>query len=249
MKSAYPPIIQYWHSAEPPDYILELTGTFRGLNPALRHLVFCEAEAEKLIGEHFTAREVSAFRSCAVPAMQADYFRYCAVLALGGLYADADCRCVADVRPFIPDAGGGLLFRGDKGHVINGVFSFGSPGHAFLELALEIATLNIEHRLHRSVFATTGPMIFLGLTHLHQQGSLRTLSRQAADPRDGQAARVYQGVIESYARLDRAFDGVEIAAAGTHRAIVHPAGRELPYKQTSAHWQMVEGSIFRTPAP
>src|SRR5690348_1645791 len=89
------PIIQYWHSEQVPEQIAELTATFRDLNPALPHLVFSEAKAEEFIAEHFEAREVAAFRSCAVPAMQADYFRYCAALALGGIYSDVSfyCRC------------------------------------------------------------------------------------------------------------------------------------------------------------
>ncbi|HSN78450.1 MAG TPA: DNA topoisomerase, partial [Anaerolineae bacterium] len=36
---------------------------------------------------------------CAIPAMQADYFRYCAALADGGVWADVDLRCQRALRP------------------------------------------------------------------------------------------------------------------------------------------------------
>lgn len=93
------PLVQYWHSPEIPKPIARLIDSFARRNPDLDHLVFDERSAEALIGEHFGSRQLNAFRSCAVPAMQSDYFRCCAALKLGGVYCDAYCQCIANMRP------------------------------------------------------------------------------------------------------------------------------------------------------
>lgn len=240
------PIVQYWHSEDVPDEIAELLASFPERNPSLRHLVFHEHTAEAFIAAHLSSREVAAFRDCAVPAMQADYFRYCAILALGGLYSDADFRCVTDLRPLIPAAGDGQLFRGREGNVINGVFAFGSPAHAFLELALEIATANIERRLYDRVYYTTGAPIFMSLIALHENGSFDGLISRTAGSPYAKLARSCCEVIDDYDRVGRALKGIEVAGVGEYQAFVRLPEGSLRYKKSSAHWPNRRGEIFRT---
>ena len=64
----------------------------------------------------------------AVPEMQADDFRYGAVLAEGGFYADADARCLGPLAPLLEPGHRGVLFRRDNGNVVNGCFGFRAPG-------------------------------------------------------------------------------------------------------------------------
>lgn len=116
-----PPIIQYWDSGSPPEEVAELIETFREHNPDTPHLVFSESEAERFIAEHFGPREVEAFRACALPAMQADYLRYCAVFALGGIYADADCECHRALQPLVDRSEGGHLFLNHATRIIQQV--------------------------------------------------------------------------------------------------------------------------------
>ena len=238
-----PTIIQYWNEQEPPDYIQELLRTFGALNPEMRHLVFSEATAEQFIAEHFGDREVAAFRSCAVPAMQADYFRLCGVLAIGGFYADADFRCVSPLRPLQPAAGQGNLFRAVRGEIMNGFFAFESPGHPFLELSLEIATTNIENRLVSATYFVAGPAIFAFLTRLGQHTSLEALVA-ALDPSLRPVACSYCRSIDSHARGIRALTGIGISTRIGPPSCVQIADF-LPYKRTDLHWKNFTGDIFR----
>lgn len=106
-------LFQYWHSQQIPDYITPLLASFRRHNPSADYAVFDAASAGALIASCFSAREVQAFRACRVPSMQADYFRYCAVLAHGGVYVDADMECVGAIEPlFEYKFGDGALFAG-----------------------------------------------------------------------------------------------------------------------------------------
>jgi mannosyltransferase OCH1-like enzyme len=126
-----PPLIQYWHTAHIPREIRELFAQMRDHNPNMQQMIFSKDSARGLIKRHFTAREVAAFDACAVPAMQSDYFGYCAVSALGGMYCDADCLCTNSLLPLI-DAEG-VLFESARlrGWLSNGMNRPGFLGDPF----------------------------------------------------------------------------------------------------------------------
>jgi mannosyltransferase OCH1-like enzyme len=226
------PIVQYWHSAEIPAEVTDLIATFRDHNPDMRHMVFDETEAERFIAEHFTSREVGAFRSCAVPAMQSDYFRYCAVLTLGGVYSDADFRCLGPLRALIEETEAGRLFIGWRQQVINAFFLFKSPGHPLLRLALDIATANIEGGSERTLWKVTGPGIFSALV------GLRILGPDHAAQSDCTwgLARSTLEEVGGYARVEEAFRGVNIAPFATVADWIVESDIPLQYKQGDTHW-------------
>lgn len=121
--------------------------------------------AEALIGKHFDARTLTAFRACGVPAMQADFFRYCALYHLGGLYVDADTRALTqDINPLLAPARHGLLVK-KQDRIANDVMFFGHHHDPLLERVIEIATRNIESRAEYGVWGVTGPGIMTGLFH------------------------------------------------------------------------------------
>jgi len=240
------PIIQYWDTDDVPDYIARLTETFADLNPRRRHLLFNEQRAEQLIRETFSARELAAFRSCEPAAMQADYFRYCAILALGGIYADADFRCVGDLGDLISGGMGGRLFRGPKGNVLNGAFAFGAAGHPFLRLTLEIATANIEGRISDQVYFVTGPPIFTTLASLHWLGSFDALLARVSGSGRERFVRSYCDTIGDYDRVTCAFEGVGIVPVVEWQEVVRPVER-LPHQCSEAHWTRSDRKIFREP--
>lgn len=268
------PILQYWHSPERPQEIEALTATFRSHNPDLPYRLFSEREARELIAARFGPRETAAFDACAVPAMQADYFRYCAVHALGGVYCDADFRCLRPLRELIAASPGGRLFRRDPpGYLLNGFFLFPGPGHPLLRLALDVATANIEGRVGEKVQMVTGPWIFSALATLHELGDDPALRRQV--DRDGLAilggpfqraaasqaptpsgrleiARMTGPLFEAigdYARVAEALEDVSISPVQmAEEWIGEPAEAELPYRDGEAHWinwQNRGATIFR----
>lgn len=236
-------LVQYWDGEEIPDYVTAELDTFTDLNPDFRHLVFSRAAAAEFIGEHFGPREVAAFRSCAVASMQSDYLRFCAGMVFGGIYSDVDFHCIAPLKPLVPDPGRIRLFHGPRGNVISGFFAFRSPGHAFLELALEIATVNIERRFPDKVYFATGPPIFMALVALHESGS-RDGSIAPIENRPLQeVVRAYWGAIGDRARVAAALSGVEIRPTEEYLECVQPSV-SMPYKSTDAHWLNAKGDIF-----
>jgi hypothetical protein len=260
-----PSISQYWDTEEVPDYIAELSATFRDCNPDFRHHLFSESEAERFIGARFGAREAAAFRACAIPSMQSDYFRYCSVLALGGFYVDADHRCSVSLQPLLDDCAGGEIFLGPNARFHNGrhlrliwssFFVFREPGHPFLSLALEIATANIEaripesiwprgHNVREAVWVTVGPGVFSLMRLMRDWGSFDAFIAGIAGSPVEPFGKLYCDVIGDYDRLLEAFDGVRVSSHRRMMDWIDNPVEPLPYKKTDVHWLNATGAIFR----
>jgi mannosyltransferase OCH1-like enzyme len=231
-------LTQYWHSEHPPPYIAELISTYGFHNPELVHRVFSRGTARDFIAAHFTDRELAAFDACAVPAMQADYFRYCAMLKLGGVCSDADMICVKALQPLVERASAGLLISRPNGIVINGFFAFRSPEHPLVRLALETATVNIERRTTNDVWLTTGPGIFTMMTLLLEAGSIEAFFTTFEDS-DNSFKLHMQNVCDVFQSRDApkvTLDDVIILPYGVLRSYAHSV-KALPYKGSPGHWQ------------
>jgi hypothetical protein len=258
-------ITQYWDQAEVPGDVRGLVTTFEDKNPDLHHRVFSELEAERFIADHLGRRERDAFRMCAVPAMQADYFRYCAVLINGGIWADADLQCIRPLRALLEDCDGGVLFmrpetrkiRGmDARRMENAFFAFKRPGHPFLRMAVELATANVEARIaervwspgenvREAIWLTTGQAIFTLMRFVREWGSFDAVRERAVGTIVEPFCDLYCDVIGSYDRILEAFDGVRVAARQEMDAwVANPAG-PLAYKATERHWLNSRARIFR----
>lgn len=230
------PIVQYWHSAEIPPEIAELATSFRVRNPGARYLMFDEGEATRLIDEHFSEREVAAFRACAVPSMQGDYFSYCASLVLGGVYSDVGFRNQCSLRSLIAETERATLFQIDEsGVIIHGFFAVSAPGNPLMRLALEVATENIERRVAEAVNMVTGPYIFNGLVKLYCAGTLDPSPGYLANPHAGAILPSFQDAIGGFSRLAAAFEGVRIVPLSQAQWIARPP-HPLAYKHSDLDW-------------
>jgi mannosyltransferase OCH1-like enzyme len=249
------PIVQYWHSPKPPDYIGERIATFARMNPGRPHIVFNAQAAEKFIAEHFTEREAAAFRACSPPAMQADYLRYCAVLRLGGIWADAGFACERDLTNLLPDSQGGELFRAfvSSSLLMNGLFAF-TPGHPFLRLAVDFSTTLIEKRWDGKVAEITGPFVITAIYDFLQAGSAETFLRNTGQA--GKLARQFD--LQRYARLvcdvvgedERAIEasrGLKVHAAKDRHKWVQARREPLPHQGDGGHWSNRRGQDVYAP--
>lgn len=246
------PLIQYWHDERVPDDVERLFVQMREHNPGVQQLIFNQGSARTFLKAHFNAREVAAFDACAVPAMQADYFRYCAVYILGGFYCDADCHCTGSLLPLL-EADNGFLVESKRmpGTLNNNLFAFQEPGHLFPRLAMEIATAAIENRVSERVAAVTGPFIFNLLWRGFKRGSFDVWLREAEGSSGLRGKRKVRQVeairlaVGDYSRLATAFDGVRVLAWADILDTITPGSIRLAYKKTRDHFPNWEGSIYR----
>ena len=242
-------IVQYWNTSPPPAEVAALIDTVREQNAGCRHLLFDEATAGAFIAAHFGDREVSAFRACAVPAMQADYFRYCAMLVLGGVYIDADMLCTGSIEPlFTSDEEAHFYIRPGREVIPNGFFMVRSPGHPMLRCALDLATVNIERRAFKNAWMTTGPGVFSILYWMslaEPPGQLQRRLTQSDDAEMNAQMLVFADEVAAHVgnRLAEIVRGVRFSPMPDRGSPVRTV--RLAYKATATHWTKWSGSRFR----
>jgi Glycosyltransferase sugar-binding region containing DXD motif len=266
VSAAGPAIVQYWDSETVPAEVAALLETFEEpeAEAELPHLVFDERGATAFLAERFGPRHTAAFAACAVPAMQADYFRYCVVHALGGVYVDADFRRLAPLGNLLEATHTGTLFGrhelpahwrtpafewreriGPYRVVMNSFFAFPSPGHPLLELAIEIATANVEARVGEDVALVTGPAVFTSLYLLRELGSFDAFVDYARGGVLEPFSQLFCTTVSDHDRVVRAFEGVRLLSEEESRSWVRGADEPLSYKQSEDHWPNVTSSIYR----
>lgn len=247
------PLIQYWHDDVAPPDVAGLLTAMRARNPDLPRSVFSERTAERFIAERFGDRHCAAFRACAHPAMQSDYFRYCAIYALAGFYVDVDLAPAGPLRQMLSGFAG-CLFQSRVGTVFNDAMAFRLPDHRLLRMAIEIATLNIENRVSDCVAFVTGPGIFTGLLQLSQKRPLERMCEVIAPvwrPRLelclGDLRQSFEEALAICGAASHLFDGVQLLPLSARSTWLYAPNPPLPYKSTAGHWMTWDGPIFRFP--
>ena len=192
-------LFQFWHDETPPEEVAVLLEAWER-DPGFRHRRFDTETADAYIARHLGERARAAFRRCAVPAMQADLFRYCALFIEGGVYLDADSENRGGLAKVIAEVAKGLLAsrrNGPQVKIINGFLFVRSPGDPLFERTIGIAIENIERRVSNNVWEVTGPGIMTGL---YRDAATRSLF-------DGFDIRPNNRLGEAYAFLTLPYKG------------------------------------------
>jgi mannosyltransferase OCH1-like enzyme len=150
-------IFQFWDES-PPSAVSQLMDTWQNAGPMFDYKFFDQAAASEFVSSNFDARTSAAFARCAVPAMKADFFRYCALLVHGGVYADADIERVGDIAQLFNSCHRGVLFTRQT-RIANDFMIMRAPADPLMRHVLNQAILNIESRASNSVWQVTGPGI------------------------------------------------------------------------------------------
>ncbi len=234
-------LFQYWDTGDPPDDVAACIDTFGAMNPQMRRRLFSRDEAAWFINKHLGPRELKAFEACAVPAMQADYLRLCALVAKGGVWADADWTCTGDLADMLQPIRNGLLLV-ERNRVHSELIFAREAANGFFHAALFLATDNIEARRFDRVLWTAGPDVLNSLwavidpenshpnVHLRLSGEFDELL-----PGARRTLEVCPDAAAAFWKLDR-----------WHSLATAPwlEGRPLAYKDGDRHWLHWRGSIY-----
>ncbi len=243
-------LFQYWDSPDPPAEVARWTDDFRTRNPDFEHVLFDRESASVFIADHYDARHVAAFRACAVPAMQADYIRLCALDVYGGVWVDADNQSLKPLSELIAQAPHGLMFTW-FGLVNNGFLWFREAGNLFLRACLALSTENVEARRFKTEFTSTGPGVFNAIRVLLDPGSLpevidafdNEMMKHWDFPTLLEIARTSVTVTPELREAYRSVTLINALAAGPW------IGAEQPdYKKTERHWLNWTAPIYREDA-
>lgn len=156
-----PRLFQFWDQDPPPDEVVHLLETWEQ-DPDFIYQRFNTASAHAYIHAHLGGQASTAFGKCAVPAMQADLFRYAALLIEGGLYLDADTSRKGSFGPRLASTDRGLLMHRNGGFA-NSVIFVRLPCDPMIAKTLDIALTNIRTQSSNNVWEVTGPGIMRNL--------------------------------------------------------------------------------------
>jgi FkbM family methyltransferase len=154
-------LMQFWDKPEPPFEVETLMMSWCNDNTFQYHK-FDAKLAHSFIKQYFDQRTLKAFEACAIPAMQADFFRLCWLYENSGIYIDADIGNLKDNALFTRrDIRAYLFIR--HNNIANDLMMFNNRHDPLLSLALDTAIKNIEARLDADVWTVTGPKILTNI--------------------------------------------------------------------------------------
>ncbi|MBB5372747.1 tetratricopeptide repeat protein [Acidocella aromatica] len=150
-------IYQFWDSAVPPD-IQRLMRSWQALNPGWEVRLFDDRQAREMLAQTLPPAVLAAYRRCAEPAQRADLFRLALLALHGGVYADADDRCLRPLDEFLPEGAELVLYQEDLGTLGNNFLAV-APGHPVVLRALDQAVDAINRGDTDIVWLATGPAL------------------------------------------------------------------------------------------
>ncbi len=149
-------IHQYWDEGSPPADLADYLESWRVHHPGTPYRLWSEAEARAFLDRRCGASVLAAFERAAEPAMKADLFRLALLREEGGLYADADDRCLRNVAPLLAGGHGLLAYQEDLGSLGNNILA-AAPGHPVIARALALGVEAVNRGDTDILWLATGP--------------------------------------------------------------------------------------------
>ena len=234
-------LFQYWDTGDPPDDVAACIESVRAINPEMDHQVFSRDDAAWFIGKRIGARHREAFLSLAVPAMQADYFRLCALWAKGGIYVDADTECTSRLKGLRNRFPGGFVTMWDR-LLQNHFLMIPNLQNPFVGACLELATRHVEARQSDTAHNVTGPLvlnlIWSAVDSTGEHEDIHLSRDPAITPTPGALAStaLFPGAAEALTAMTRRH---ELYAVKWFRRV-----ENLAYKRTPLNWLNWDGSNY-----
>ncbi|KQT82837.1 tetratricopeptide repeat protein [Aurantimonas sp. Leaf443] len=153
-----PAIHQYWDEPPPPADLLDLIESWRQAIPGAAHRLWNDAEARLFLDTLGEPAISAAYARAEEPAMKADLFRLALLRERGGLYADADDRCLGALAPLLQGGHGLVVYQEDLGSLGNN-FIAARPRHPVIVRALDLAVAAVNRGDTDILWLATGPAL------------------------------------------------------------------------------------------
>lgn len=148
-------IHQYWNDPAPPRDLESLIKTWRAAHPGFAHRLWDDAAARHFLQGLPGPQILSAYERAEEPAMKADLFRLALLAEEGGLYADADDRCLRSLEPLLRGRGF-VAYQEDLGSLGNNVLA-ARPRHPVIQRARDLAVAAVNRGDSDILWLATGP--------------------------------------------------------------------------------------------
>ncbi len=206
-------IAQYWDQPEPPPDVAALMAEWPVRHPDYAYARFSDREAQAFLKQTFQPAVLGAYRRAYPAAQKADIFRLAWLYAEGGVYVDADDRCLAPVTGLLAGGATMVAYHEEYGTLGNNFLAV-APQHPVIGRALREAVGSVARGDQDIAWLSTGPGLLT-----------RAFAETLADERLLPAAWLAGVVVIERHELRRV-------------CVPHAA---TAYKQTGQHW--VRGSF------
>lgn len=162
-------LFQYWDSKEIPDQVAGVMNENQILNPDFTYKKFNEAEARSYLREKGESEALRSFQIAPHAAAKADIFRLAVLWHEGGIFLDADDRCLNPLHTFI-DLGCRFVGYQEKMMSVGNNFLAVRPKDPIIRDALQSATVAFSATQGESIWLSTGPGAITRAVALHGTG-------------------------------------------------------------------------------
>lgn len=149
-------IVQFWTAPEPDPDLLPLLRSWEAMNPDHAYQRYDNRSATEYLRARHEPAVLAAFLRAAQPAQRADIFRLAYLGAEGGIWADADDRCLAPLSSVVPPGARFVAYQEDFGSVANNFLAV-APGHPAVLAALDQAVAAVQRGDQDMIWLSTGP--------------------------------------------------------------------------------------------
>lgn len=149
-------IVQFWDDSTIPEDIGFGMMCAQANNPDYEYEVFDRQMADTFVAQNCSKTIVRAYRLANHPAMRADVFRLAYLLANGGVYIDADDRCIQPLSTLFP-TGFELVVAQEMDGSIGNNFIASSPNHPWVAHSLNMVAMFINERQGDNIWMVSGP--------------------------------------------------------------------------------------------
>jgi mannosyltransferase OCH1-like enzyme len=146
---------QYW-DRDPPADVERLMDKTARMNPRFAYRRWDHDTARQLLAELGRPDLLTAYRAARHPAIRADIFRLAVLLREGGVYLDADDRCIAPIDALVPTGVRAAFYQENTGSIGNN-FLASTAGHELIGEALDRAVDAALDGAGESPWLATGP--------------------------------------------------------------------------------------------
>ena len=150
-------IIQTWKTRELSPRMREIAQSWELRNRAYVYRLYDDAECRRFVEVQFGPRVLAAYDAIEAGAFRADLWRYCALYAHGGVYADLDTLCVGAIDAVL-DPGAGLVVPVDlDSRNLFNAFIGAAPRHPVMLACVERIVAKVEAGERQAGLGFSGP--------------------------------------------------------------------------------------------
>ncbi|MDE2238707.1 MAG: tetratricopeptide repeat protein [Rhodospirillales bacterium] len=146
----------FWHRPAPPEDVGVLIKSWQDRNPGYRLRRFDEEQARNYLAAKFPSPVTQAYQRVQEVTQKADIFRLALLVEEGGVYADADDRCLGSLDMLLP-VGASLVLAQEQFGCAANHFIAASPGHPVLLAALRAVVTAVNRGDNEIPWLLSGP--------------------------------------------------------------------------------------------